>query len=82
MNRRSLLAGLLATAAIPVIGPDKITRIAAPCYGLDVGGTAASTSVWLVRWGDQVVHTFIYGNEEVSPLQFSGFSQFADADAT
>jgi hypothetical protein len=51
MNRRNFLRGLLATAAIPVIGTDLVVRSTGPCNVLSFGGAVSrDASLWQVSW--------------------------------
>ena len=62
MNRRNFLRGLLATAAIPVIGADLVVRTASPCNVLDMGGLQGTRSVWVVTWGEQTIFKQLHPN--------------------
>lgn len=73
LSRRSLLTGLLSSAAVIAAGP--VAKVAAPLREI-VGGNQALERHFLEYMSQSIAQTFWYGNSEISPMQFAGFTPF------
>lgn len=80
LSRRGFLGGLLSTAAVISSGP--IARIVPPTeievYGRSPGMVALEDLKFLEGMSQKIVQTFIYGNPEWCPTQFTGFEMKYD----
>lgn len=63
LSRRSLLTGLLSSAAVIAAGPvaKVIPRASAPCNVFDMGGTGGNTSLWHIKWGKETIFQMFPG---------------------
>lgn len=84
LSRRSLLTGLLSSAAVIAAGP--VAKITSP---IPVGREYPWWEHWetqqaqfLEGMAQRAVQTFIYGNPEILPRQFTGLTPFYDAKRT
>lgn len=76
LSRRSLLAGLLSSAAVIAAGP--VAKVIAVDDGFGVG--PAMQALWINKpnaflegMSQSIAQTIWYGNSEVQPLRFTGF---------
>lgn len=84
LSRRSILTGLLSSAAVIAAGP--VVKVAVPIHdGFGVGPAMHGLAAWrqeqevfLEGLAQRAVTTFIYGNPEVPPLLFTGLAPLFD----
>lgn len=86
MKRRAFLAGLLATAATGVVArqlPAYVLRTTippGPVYGRSPAMDVLPEIRAINRYAAASIQTFVYGNPNAYPMQFSGFEMFADTN--
>lgn len=78
MNRRSFLLGLLSTTAAPAIARAMPVHAYVPEYTIRTG---LPMPAWR-RLNQGIAATIYYGNEDLTPVKFSGFHMNVPCFAT